>query len=83
MPFFINTGMFDGAKSKILPMLDPEKTSESIIRAIEKERKMLAMPLPYWFIRFSQGILPLSVFDWVMRDVLGIYDTMKEFKGRG
>lgn len=83
MPFFINTGMFDGVKSKILPMLDPEKTSESIIRAIEKERKMLAMPLPYWFIRFSQGILPLSVFDWVMRNVLGIYDTMKEFKGRG
>ncbi len=83
MPFYINTGMFDGVKSKLLPILDPEKTSERIIKAIEKETKMLAMPLPYWFIRFSQGILPLPFFDWVMKNIFGIYDTMKEFKGRG
>ncbi len=82
MPFFINTGMFDGVKSKVLPILEPEKTAERIITAIERETKMLAMPLPYWFIRFSQGILPISVFDWVMDNVFGIYDTMKEFTGR-
>lgn len=82
MPFYINTGMFDGVKSKLLPILEPERTSERIIKAIEKETKMLAMPLPYWFIRLSQGILPLPAFDWVMRNVFGIYDTMKEFKGR-
>lgn len=83
MPFYINTGMFDGVKSKLLPILEPEKTSEKIIKAIENETKMLAMPLPYWFIRLSQGILPLPAFDWVMRNVFGIYDTMKDFKGRG
>lgn len=82
MPFYINTGMFDGVKSKLLPILEPEPTSEKIIRAIEKGTKMLAMPLPYWFIRFSQGILPLPAFDWVMKNVFGIYDTMKEFTGR-
>ena len=82
MPFFINTRMFDGVKSKLLPILEPEKTSEKIIRAIEKETKMLAMPLPYWFIRLSQGLLPIPVFDWVMENVFGIYDTMKEFTGR-
>lgn len=82
MPFFINTGMFDGVKSKLLPILEPEPTSERIIKAIEKNTKMLAMPLPYWFIRLSQGVLPLTVFDWVMRNVFGIYDTMKDFKGR-
>lgn len=82
LPFFINTGMFDGVKSKILPILEPEDTSEKIMVAIEKENKMMAMPLPYWFIRFSQGILPISIFDWVMDNVFGIYDTMKEFRGR-
>lgn len=82
MPFYINTGMFDGVKSRLLPILDPEKTAEKIIRAIESKRKMLAMPLPYWFIRLSQGILPLSVFDGVMKHVFGIYDTMKDFRGR-
>lgn len=82
MPFYINTGMFDGVKSKLLPILEPEKTSERIINAIEKKTKLLAMPLPYWFIRFSQGILPLPIFDWVMKNVFGVYDTMKDFKGR-
>lgn len=82
MPFYISTGMFDGVKSRILPILKPETVSEKIIRSIERERAMLCLPLPYWFIRLSQGLLPLPVFDWVMRDFFGIYDTMKEFKGR-
>lgn len=82
MPFYINTGMFDGVKSKLLPILEPESTAEKIIKAIEKERKTLAMPLPYRFIRFSQGILPLPIFDWVMKNIFGVYDTMKDFKGR-
>lgn len=82
MPFYINTGMFDGVQSKLIPILEPEPTSEKIIRAIENKTKILAMPLPYWFIRLSQGILPLPVFDWVMKNVFGVYDTMKYFKGR-
>lgn len=82
MPFYINTGMFDGVKSKLLPILDPEKTAEKILKAIETKTKMLAMPLPYWFIRLSQGLLPLPAFDWVMKNIFGIYDTMKEFRGR-
>ncbi len=82
MPFYINTGMFDGVKSKLLPILEPEPTAERIIKSIENERKILSMPMPYWFIRLSQGILPITVFDWVMRNVFGIYDTMTDFRGR-
>ena len=82
MPFYINTGMFDGVKSKLLPILEPEPTAEKIIKAIENKTKMLAMPMPYWFIRLSQGILPLPIFDWVMKNVFGVYDTMKDFRGR-
>lgn len=82
MPFYINTGMFDGVKSKVLPILEPEDVSEKIISAIESKKKLLAMPLPYWFIRLSQGILPLGIFDWVMEKVFGIYDTMNDFRGR-
>lgn len=82
MPFYISTGMFDGVKSKVLPILDPEKVSEKIIKAIESERKIFSLPLPYWLIRLSQGVLPMPLFDWVMREVFGIYDTMKDFKGR-
>lgn len=82
MPFYINTGMFDGVKSKLIPILEPEPTAEKIIKSIENERAMLALPLPYWFIRLSQGLLPLPIYEWVMENVFGVYDTMKEFKGR-
>ena len=82
MPFYINTGMFDGVKSRVLPILEPEPAAEKMIKAIEDGRKMLGMPLPYWFIRLSQGLLPLGAFEWVMKNVFGIYDTMKDFKGR-
>ena len=82
MPFYINTGMFDGVKSKLIPILEPEPTAEKIMKAIENGTKMLAMPLPYWFIRVSQGVLPLPIFDWVMKYMFGVYDTMKDFKGR-
>lgn len=82
MPFYINTGMFDGVQSKLIPILEPEPTAEKIIKSIENKSKILAMPLPYWFIRISQGILPLPIFDWVMDHVFGVYDTMKYFRGR-
>lgn len=82
MPFYINTGMFDGVQSKLIPILEPEPTAEKIVKAIENKTKILAMPLPYWFIRLSQGMLPLPIFDWVMENVFGVYDTMKYFKGR-
>jgi len=81
MPFYINTGMFHGVSSKILPILEPEPTAERIIKAVEQKKKLLAMPLPYWFIRLSQGILPLPLFEWAMQK-MGIYDGMKTFKGR-
>lgn len=81
-PYYINTGMFEGVKSPVIPILDPEKTSAKIIRAIEHRRAVLALPMPYWFVRFFQAILPLRLYDWVMEHVLGIYKSMHEFKGR-
>lgn len=82
MPYYINTGMFDGVKSKILPILNPEKVAAKIIRGIEKGKSKIAIPLPFWLVRLSQGILPQSAYDFIMGKVLGIYDTMEDFKGR-
>jgi all-trans-retinol dehydrogenase (NAD+) len=81
-PFYINTGMFDGVKSKLLPILDPEKTATKILNNIEKGRVRTSLPLPAWSIRLLQGILPLTIYDYVMGDIFGIYDTMADFKGR-
>jgi len=82
MPYYINTGMFEGVKSKI-PILDPEATAFTIIKAIAKNRKMVSIPgYIYTVTRFAQAILPLSIFDWFTGKVLGIYKTMDHFKGR-
>lgn len=82
MPYYINTGMFDGVRSGLIPILKPEPSAEKFMRAIEKEKKLFTTPVPYWFIRLSQGLLPLPAFDFVMKNIFGVYDTMKEFKGR-
>ncbi|MEN2434269.1 SDR family oxidoreductase [Weeksellaceae bacterium A-14] len=82
LPYYISTGMFSGVRSGLIPILNPEKTAEKIMRSIEKGTKIVALPLPYWFVRLAQGILPLAVYDWTMEHILGIYHTMDNFRGR-
>lgn len=82
MPYYINTGMFKGVRSKI-PILDPEATALTIIKAIEKNKKMVTIPgYMYRLIRFAQAILPITIFDWLTGKVLGVYQTMEHFTGR-
>ncbi len=81
-PYFINTGMFDGVKSPILPIQQPEPTAQKIIRAIERNTTFCGIPFGYHFIRFWQAILPIRVFDFVFGTVFGIYHAMDHFTGR-
>lgn len=81
MPYYINTGMFDGVQSKI-PILEPEAVALTIIKAIEKNKKMVTIPgYIYRFTRFGQAILSINTFDWFAGRVLGIYKTMEHFSG--
>ena len=81
-PYFINTGMFDGVRSPLLPIQQPEPTAKKIIRAIERNRTFRGIPFGFHFIRFWQAILPIRVFDFVFGTVFGIYRTMDYFTGR-
>ena len=81
-PYFINTGMFDGVRSPIFPILEPERTSRKIIRAIERNRDFRGIPFGFHFIRLMQGLFPTVAFDWFFGKVLGIYSAMDNFKGR-
>jgi short-subunit dehydrogenase len=82
MPYYINTGMFDGVRSKI-PILKPEAVALKIIKAIEKNKKMLTIPgYIYRLTRFGQAIMPINTFDWFTGSVMGIYKTMEHFTGR-
>ena len=81
LPYYINTGMFDGVKSKI-PILEPEHVAIKIVKAIENNRKILTLPgYIYRFTRLGQAIMPINLFDWFAGSVLGIYKTMEHFTG--
>jgi all-trans-retinol dehydrogenase (NAD+) len=79
-PYYINTGMFEGIKS-VIPILKPESVARKIIHGIEHNRIFVSMPWSVHFIRLSQGLLPVRIFDWFAGSVLGIYKTMDHFKG--
>jgi short-subunit dehydrogenase len=81
-PYFINTGMFDGVKSRLFPILEPEATSAKILRAIEKNRDFKGIPFGFHFIRLCQGLLPTAWFDLIFGKWVGIFSAMDHFTGR-
>lgn len=81
-PYYINTGMFDGVKSPLLPIQKPVPTAKKIIRAIERNTNFKGIPFSFHFIRFWQAILPTCLFDFIFGTVFGIYHAMDHFTGR-
>lgn len=82
-PFYISTGMFEGVKTRfprLLPIQEPHKIVEMIIKAIEKKKKRLITP---WFVYtvFLVKALPISIFDAVL-SFFGINKSMDEFIGK-
>ena len=81
-PYYINTGMFNGVKSRIIPILKPEYVAKRIIRSIERNKTFRGIPFGFHFIRFWQFLLPTRLFDWFFGEVMGIYHAMDDFEGR-
>ena len=81
-PYYINTGMFDGVKSSIIPILKPEYVAKRIIRAIERNKMFRGIPFGFHFIRFWQFVLPTRIFDFFFGKLIGIYHAMDNFTGR-
>ena len=81
-PYYINTGMFSGVKSPLIPILKPEYVAKRILRAIERNRSFRGIPFGFHFIRFWQAFLPTRVFDFFFGKVCGIYHAMDDFTGR-
>lgn len=81
-PYYISTGMFEGVRSPLIPILKPEKAARKIIRGIERNKLFVSMPWSVHFVRLTQGLLPFRGYDWLAGKVLGIYNTMEHFTGR-
>ena len=82
-PYFINTGMFRGVKTRfswLLPILDEDVVARRIVRAIKKNNQRIILPWPVYLL-FPLRLLPISLFDWFL-SFLGINNTMDQFEGR-
>jgi len=82
-PYFIDTGMFKGVKSRftfLLPILKEDRVARRIFNAIKYDKRRVVMPLlvySVWLLR----LLPVKIFDLVS-NILGINASMNEFTGR-
>eukprot|EP01147_Barroeca_monosierra_P009314 gene9314-1581_t len=83
-PYFIDTGMFEGAKTKypiFLPILKPELVVDRVIRGIRTNQALVAIPRFLYFAQVLQGIFPPSIADPFV-ELMGASETMDEFVGR-
>lgn len=83
-PFYLQTDMFRGAKTRfplLLPIMKPEKAVHKILRSVSRKKKretFLFMIWAVWFLR----LFPVAFFDLV-NSIFGISKSMDEFVGKG
>jgi len=84
-PYYINTGMFDGAKSSMLGLLyvlDPQKVADQIVDAVKLGDEWLCLPPIVSLGCLARTILPVAVLDRLFA-LLGMSSSMDDFKGVG
>jgi all-trans-retinol dehydrogenase (NAD+) len=82
-PFFIDTGMFEGVKTRfawLLPILKPDYVVRRTMKAIEGNRSRLIMPRFVLTVPVIR-VLPPVLFDAVL-GFFGVNRSMDEFVGR-
>jgi len=83
-PYYINTGMFDGVKTRFgsaLPILTPQYATEKIMESILTDQELLVLPRFCYLVPLLRFFLPVRAMDEVFW-FLGVNHTMDGFNGR-
>jgi all-trans-retinol dehydrogenase (NAD+) len=82
-PYYINTGMFEGARTNLMfPMLDQNATVSRIISAILQEEGEVTIPWNMGVLsHLLKAILPSDVHIWVNSLFVGL-DVNSRITGR-
>jgi all-trans-retinol dehydrogenase (NAD+) len=81
-PYYVDTGMFEGVRSRVpllLPILKQGDVARRIADAIADDRRVLVMP-PIVRLIPALRVLPPTVFDRIM-DLFGVNVSMDHFVG--
>ncbi|MDR2052140.1 MAG: SDR family oxidoreductase [Treponema sp.] len=82
-PYYVDTGMFAGVKTRfplLLPILKKEAAVRRIVKAVLKNKRMLIIP-PFIYTVFLLRLFPAFIFDGVV-EFFGINHSMDYFTGR-
>jgi len=83
-PFFINAGMFEGAKARLpflLPLTQPEYVADRVVRAILLNQYQVYIPRSLYFLIPLRALLPRKAII-ATEDFLGVQEFMASFVGR-
>lgn len=81
-PYFITTGMFEGANPGLLPYLKPQQAVDGIVSGVLAERHNVTLPGMFTFLLPLSTIIPAKALADVY-DFLGGFEFMTSFQGRG
>ncbi len=82
-PYYINTGMFDGAKAvPLLPILEPAEVVDQAWKGMCSAASFVVLPRTVILSEMLKGLVPIDVRDFIADNILGVYHTMEDFKGR-
>lgn len=80
-PYYISTGMFEGVKSKIIPILEPEFVADSVVSAVITNKEVCL--LPWWsvFLVALKVVIPSPAMIKIAQ-AFGFNNSMDQFVGR-
>ena len=82
-PYFIDTGMFDGAKGAFpFSILQPVPVVDRIMAAVQQEEACVFLPYHGAWIVALVRLLPTSMADRVGK-ICGLQEQMNDFMGKG
>jgi NAD(P)-dependent dehydrogenase (short-subunit alcohol dehydrogenase family) len=82
-PYYVNTGMFKGARSApLLPLLDPAEVVDESWKAMCAGGAFVVLPRTVILSEMLKGLVPVGVRDFIADNVIGVYHTMDDFTGR-
>lgn len=82
-PYYVKTGMFDGAKAGLLlPLLEPADVVDAAWKGMRKGVPFVVLPKTVLLSESIKGLMPTPIRDFLGGKVFGVHKTMEEFTGR-
>lgn len=80
-PWYINTGLFAGVQTGIIPLLEPSYVAKRIVEAVLREQELLFLPRLLYFMYTLKTLLPIQAMIKMFRALNG-HRQMDTFVGR-